>query len=288
MNLAPGAGVVRNVFAGPAPATGMVVADLHVHTSNSDGSMALADVPVAADRAGVRAVCITDHDRLHPDLATPVATLDGITVLGGIELRVDAGPFRVDLLGYGARRTDALAEEIERLQTNRIERARAIVERVEDRLGVVLDVDLEAGVGRPHVARAIERSDAPHDYDDAFAELIGGGGPCYVAREVPDFETGAELLSEACGLVGLAHPFRYPDPAAALRLCSDPRVGAVERWYPYDGEVDSSAVDGVLDRHGLVPTGGSDAHDDRLGRAGLDRPAYRRFRSGVGLRWRAD
>ena len=261
----------------------MVVADLHVHTTNSDGSMTLADVPPAADRAGVRAVCITDHDRLHPDLPTPVAHVEGTTVIHGIELRVDAGSFRVDLLGYGARRTDALSAEVERLQTDRIERGRAIVECVEDRLGVDLDVDLSAGVGRPHVARAIERSDTPYDYDDAFAELIGGDGPCYVARDVPDFETGVELLSEACGLVGLAHPFRYPDPDAALELCADARVGAVERWYPYDREVDPRSVERALREYDLVPTGGSDAHDDVLGRAGLDRPAYRRFRSEVAL-----
>jgi predicted metal-dependent phosphoesterase TrpH len=261
----------------------MVVADLHVHTLNSDGSMALEEVPAAADRAGVRAVCVTDHDRLHPDLSAPVARVDGVTLLQGVELRVDAGPFRVDLLGYGARRTDALAAEVERLQADRVERARAIVGCVEDRLGVDLDVDLSAGVGRPHVARAVERSDAPHDYDDAFGELIGDDGPCYVARDVPSFERGVDLLEGACGLVGLAHPSRYPDPAAALDLCADPRVGAVERWYPYEREVDPRPVERAVDRHGLVPTGGSDAHDDVLGRAGLDRDAYRRFRGELAL-----
>jgi len=262
----------------------MVVADLHVHTTNSDGSMTLADVPPAADRAGVRAVCLTDHDRLHPDLSTPVAHVDGLTVLHGIELRVDAGPFRVDLLGYGVRRTEALAAEVERLQANRVERGRAIVECVEDRLGVDLDVDRSAGVGRPHIARAIERSDAPYDYDDAFASLIGDDGPCYVARDVPSLEEGLDLLSAACGLVGLAHPLRYPDPAAALDRCSDHRMGAVERWYPYDGTADPVPVEQAIERYGLVPTGGSDAHDDVLGRAGLDRSAYRRFRSELDLR----
>ena len=261
----------------------MVVADLHVHTNNSDGSMALWEVPEAAGRAGVRTVCLTDHDRLHPDLATPVARLDGVTVLHGIELRVNAGPFRVDLLGYGARRTDALSRTVERLQTDRIERARAIVDCVEDREGVDIDIDVGPGVGRPHVARAIERSDAPQDYEGAFAELIGEDGPCYVAREIPDLETGLDVLSGACGLVGLAHPFRYPDPEVALELCADPRIGAVERWYPYGRAVDDAAVDRAVDRYGLVPTGGSDAHDDVLGLAGLDREAYRRFRGEVAL-----
>jgi predicted metal-dependent phosphoesterase TrpH len=258
----------------------MVVADLHVHTTNSDGSMSLSEVPVAAARAGVDAVCVTDHDRLNPHLSAPVTQINGVTVIHGIELRVEAEPFRVDLLGYGVEPTPALVREIARLQRDRVERGRRIVERIETRLGVELDVDLSAGVGRPNIARATaEVTDL--GYGEVFEELIGSDRPCYVAREVPDLETGIELLSAACGLVGLAHPFRYPDPAAALELCAE--LDAVERWYPYGHEVDSEAVEAAIDRYDLVPTGGSDAHDDRLGRAGLDVAAYRRFRGELRL-----
>ena len=86
----------------------MVVADLHVHTTNSDGTLTLETLPAAAETADVSAVAVTDHDRLHPGLSTPVATIDGIAVVHGIELRVDAGDRRVDLLGYGAERTAAV------------------------------------------------------------------------------------------------------------------------------------------------------------------------------------
>jgi hypothetical protein len=258
----------------------MVVADLHIHTTNSDGEMELADVPRAAEAAGVSVVCITDHDRLHPDLPTPVARIDGVTVLHGIELRVDAGTFQVDLLGYGVRPTEALEAEVERLQADRIERGRRIVECLEDRLGVTLDVDLSAGVGRPHIARATAAA-TDYGHDEVFEELIGDGEPCYVPRDVTGFEDGVSLLREACGLVGLAHPFRYPDPEAALGLCAE--LDAVERWYPYGREVDTALVDRAVERHDLVPTGGSDAHDHTLGRAGLDREAYRRFRGEIRL-----
>ena len=56
----------------------MVVADLHVHTTNSDGSLTLETLPDAADAAGVSTVAVTDHDRLHPGLSTPVATVGGV------------------------------------------------------------------------------------------------------------------------------------------------------------------------------------------------------------------
>jgi predicted metal-dependent phosphoesterase TrpH len=255
----------------------MVVADLHVHTTNSDGALTLATLPDAARRAGVEVVAVTDHDRTHPDLDAPVTDVGGVTVVHGIELRVDSPAGRVDLLGYGVEETNRLLAELERLQADRIERAREIVGCLEDRLGVALDVAFEPGVGRPHVARAIANSDAKYDYGAAFEELIGDDCPCYVPRDVPGFERGRELLAGACGLVALAHPLRYDDPGPALELTA--ALDGVERAYPYGREVDLTPVDRAIEDHDLLVTGGSDAHDHRLGRAGLDRAGYDRVRA---------
>ena len=258
----------------------MVVADLHVHTTNSEGTLAPDEVPAAARQAGLEAVAVTDHDRFAPDVDGPVVERDGVTLIRGIELRVDAGDQRVDLLGYGLEPTAALRAACERIQRDRVERGRAIFECVEDRLGTSLPVEPRPGIGRPHVARAVA---AVSDYDvqGAFDELIGDDGPCYVAREVPSFERGRDLLREACALVGLAHPLRYSDPAGALDLCRT--LDAVERWYPYGDAVDPAPVDRAIERHDLVPTGGSDAHGAELGLAGLDREAFERVRTALGV-----
>ncbi len=258
----------------------MVVADLHVHTTNSDGTLTLETLPAAAERAGLDAVAVTDHDRYHPELERPVTDLDGLELIHGIELRVEADGERVDLLGYGLRRTEGLTELVADLQENRIERAREIVGRVEDRLGVELNVELERGVGRPHIARAVAESDHHYGYDDAFEHLIGNGGPCYVARDIPLFEEGVARLTEACGVVGLAHPFRYDDPAAALALTE--HLDAVEVPYPYGNGVDTGAAEQAADRHDLLVTGGTDAHQETLGVTGLDREAYDRVRARLG------
>lgn len=260
-----------------------IFADLHVHTTNSDGEIELSELPSAARDADVSVVAVTDHDRLHPDLPTPVGVLEGVTVVHGIEFRVEAPHGeQVDLLGYGVTPTPELTAELDRLQTDRVERGRKIIESVEDRLDVGLDIEAREGIGRPHVARAIaDHPDSDYDYEGAFEELIGNDGPCFVARDVTGFERGVELLTDACGLVGLAHPCRYDDPEAALELTG--RLDAVERYYPYDEEVNSRSVERAIADHELVPTGGSDAHDHELGRAGLSKPEYRHFRSAVTL-----
>lgn len=241
--------------------------DLHVHTTASDGTLELDEIPDAARRAGVEVVAVTDHDRLHPGLDEPTTVVDGVRLVRGVELRVDADGFRVDLLGYGVRRGGALQAELDRLQTDRIGRARAIVDCVEDELGVTLDIDPAEGVGRPHIARAVAASDAPYDYQGSFDNLIGSDCPCYRAREIPTFERGAALLDESCAVVSLAHPFRYPDIDRALGLACE--VGAVERYYAYGRPVETERVERVAREAGLLRTGGSDAHDRTLGRAGL-------------------
>ncbi len=244
----------------------MVVADLHVHTTNSDGTLTLEALPDAARAAGLRAVAVTDHDRLHPDLSAPVVERAGLTLIHGIELRVETEAQSLDLLGYGVRETDDLRAEIDRLQSDRVERGRRIVSGLESHLGLDLDVSFEPGLGRPDIARAVAaRTD--HTIQSVFDELIGDGRRFYVSRDVPPFDRGRSLLADACDIVGLAHPLRYDDPEAALERAA--ALDAVECYYPYDRVVDTDPVESVADRHDLLRTGGSDAHDDTVGAVGL-------------------
>jgi len=254
------------------------VADLHLHTTASDGTLTIETLPAAARQGGVDWVAVTDHDIVHPELSAPVTIKDGVRIIRGIELRVDAGEQRLDLLGYGVEPTDALVETCERIQRDRRERGRAIIDCVEARLDVSLPVEPRAGLGRPHIAQAIAAA-TDYSYQGAFDDLIGDDCPCYVPREVPDFDRGRELLADACGLVGLAHPFRYRDTGAALDRCRD--LDAVERWYPYGRSVDIDRLEDAIERYDLLATGGSDAHDERLGVAGLDGDAWERVRDAI-------
>ena len=254
------------------PTADPIVADLHAHTTVSDGTMTLSEVPAVARDAGVDWVAITDHDRIHPGLAAPVEDRGGVRLVRGIELRVDAGFERLDLLGYAVEHTDALDAEIERLQTDREQRGAAMVARVEERLDVDLDLESRPGIGRPHVARAIDESPAPYDYAGAFDALIGDGGPCYVPRDVTDIDLGIELLRDACAFVGLAHPFRYDAVDAALDVARE--LDAVERFYPYGRVVDDARIEAVAGEADLLLTGGSDAHERTLAQAGLTATAF--------------
>ncbi|WP_227356184.1 PHP domain-containing protein [Haladaptatus salinisoli] len=260
---------------------GSIHADLHVHTTNSDGELALDEIPAAATEVGVGAVAVTDHDKIHPELDAPLLQIGGIDVIHGIELRVEVESLseKIDLLGYGVTESPALCAELDRLQANRKTRGARIIELVERELDIALDMEAHEGIGRPHIARAIDaHSETDFSYQDAFDELIADNGPCHVPREVPSFERGVSLLSEACSVVSLAHPYRYSDPDAVLELAT--RLDAVEYRYPYSASNTAYRSDRdvrAVERHDLLITGGSDAHNKNLGQAGLTKSEYERF-----------
>ena len=257
---------------------GSIYADLHVHTTNSDGELTLDEIPAVATEAGIAAVAVTDHDRIHPELDAPLVQVDGIDVIHGIELRVEVESLseRIDVLGYGVSESPTLCAELNRLQENRKTRGARIIELVERELDIELDVKVSEGIGRPHIARAIDaHSETDLSYQDAFDELIGDSGPCHVPREIPSFEKGTSLLSEACHVVSLAHPFRYSDHDAVLELAA--RFDAVEARYPYSASNTACRSDRVtrtVERHDLLITGGSDAHKQDIGQTGLTKSEY--------------
>ncbi len=252
------------------------VADLHVHTTASDGVLTVEQLPEAARRANVAWLAVTDHDTIHPELSAPVTRREGVGIIRGIELRVDAGDQRLDLLGYGVEPTAELQAELERLQADRQQRGRRIIQAVESHLGVELPLEPRPGIGRPHIARAIADSEAPYDVDRAFAELIGNDGPCYVPRAVTPLDRGIELLGEACPVVSLAHPFRYPDPEAALDVAA--QLEGIEYDYPYPRDVPTDSLDEICVSADLLRTGGSDAHGETVGQTGVGSKDFERFR----------
>ena len=261
--------------------TGSPVADLHVHTNASDGTLSLREIPDAASNASLHTVALTDHDRFHPDLTDPVMTLDTIRIIRGIELKVSCPDgTHIDLLGYAAKRTRELAALIDRLQENRVERAEEIIRNVEKELDISLPITIDDGIGRPHIAGAV--SDHPAvslSHNEVFDELIGDGRPCYVPREIPSLSEGKRILRNACELVSVAHPLRYRHLTTAVSVATE--LGAIERWYPYKQSVDLNPIDRAIEQGSLIPTGGSDAHGRKLGQCGLDEHACQRVLSAL-------
>src|SRR5580692_12971835 len=140
-------------------------ADLHVHSSASDGTDPPAEVMRRAALAGLDVVALTDHDTVAGH-AEARAAAGPVTLLPGMELSCRLDGRSLHLLAYLFDPDDPdLAAQTQRIRDDRVLRAQAMVDRLID-LGVPItwdDVAAIAGsavVGRPHIARAMAASGA--------------------------------------------------------------------------------------------------------------------------------
>lgn len=253
----------------------MVEADMHVHTTASDGRTGPAAVVEEARRLGLKALAITDHDSvdgLQPALAAGAAL--GVRVVAGVELSTEWEEEEVHILGYFLPLADqGLRAKLEGLRAGRERRARRMVERLNE-LGYRLELEevrrqaAGGALGRPHVARVLIEHGYVGSVEEAFRKLLDRGKPAYVPREKITPETAVRWLRELGALPVLAHPGLLGRDELVEQLVPAGLVG-LEVYYPEHSAADIDRYLALAARFGLAVTGGSDYHGGGEGRAAL-------------------
>lgn len=248
-------------------------ADLHVHTTHSDGFCSPSEVVTAAAGVGLSALAITDHDTVSAlAVARPEAVRLGVELISGVELTCEYEGREIHLLGYFLRDDDPdLLAATARLRADRADRFAAMVERLN---GLGLSVDPKAvrhrfpraALGRRHLAEYLARSRQVGSVRDAFDRFLADGKPAAVAKTRLDAFEAIALVHRAGGVVSWAHP-RFNLRLESLRTLADAGLDAIETAGPgVDKRVGRRFRDWAeaLD---LIPTAGTDFHaPDRPGR----------------------
>jgi predicted metal-dependent phosphoesterase TrpH len=246
-------------------------ADLHSHSSASDGTEVPAEVMRRAAEAGLDVIALTDHDTVAGHREAALALPPGLTLLPGMELSCRLEGHSVHLLAYlfdpG---NDRLAGEMAEIRESRLYRARAMVTKLAE-LGAPVTWDMvseiAAGgvVGRPHIARALVAAGVVPTVADAFTpEWIGPGGRAHVVRYALDPARAVRLVRAAGGVSVLAHPrgsargWRTPDEV--IEELASAGLTGIEVYHPQHDERERAALSELADRLELVATGGSDDH----------------------------
>jgi len=239
--------------------------DLHTHSTASDGTLAPEGVIEAAQRCGLTALALTDHDTIDGVPAARVAGERlGVRVIAGVELSAFHEDNEIHLLALHVTHIGALETRLSELRTGRYTRAQKIVEKLQT-LGIPLTLDevlLQSNggaVGRPHVARALIARGVVQDFREAFTRYLGTAGSAFVARERLSIEDAISVAHEAGALAIWAHP---GDGGRRERL--EPLVAAgldgLEVKHPSHSAEDVKRLQALADFFGLVPSGGSDWH----------------------------
>jgi predicted metal-dependent phosphoesterase TrpH len=244
----------------------MGFADLHIHTSYSDGFFSPEHLLPIARRAGLRVIGIADHDCVDGvEIAEKEGKKWGVEVVSGVEISVSTMGFDVHLLGYFIdTRNPELMKYLDFFKNTRTERARKIVRRLNE-LGLNLEPSTviglagEGSVGRMHVAQALVSEKFCRDIDTAFGQYLRDGGPAFVEKYRISAVEAIDVIHNAGGIALLAHPGFYNDERLMAHLF-EVGLDGLEVYNPKHSKIQVRHFQKLIREHNGVESGGSDYH----------------------------
>jgi len=243
-------------------------ADLHLHTTASDGRLSPEDVVRTAAHLGLAVISITDHDSLDGIAIALKAAgqYPSLTVIPGVEVSTDVPHGEVHVLGYFVDHTNPeLIIKLAAFRNSRKVRAQRMIEKLAT-MGVhidwprVQDIAGTGSVGRPHIAQAMLEKGYIPSLKEAFNKYIGREAPAYVEREKMTPEEVVELITQVGGLAVLAHPAQIDDLEHLIPRLQRVGLVGVEAYYNSYPPKTIQYLASVAHKHALVATGGSDFH----------------------------
>ncbi len=249
-------------------------ADLHSHSTASDGVHTPTETVKMAKEAGLRAFAITDHDTVGGvEEGLRTGREIGIEVIPGIEMSSLANGQDIHVLGYYVNHTDpTFLQKLKELRETRGSRNRMMVEKLRE-LGI--DITIEEvkarkegmdnqNVGRPHIAEVLIAKGVVQSMNEAFDKYLGKDGQAYCNPERIPPEKAIDLIIEAGGVPVLAHPGLYEDDALVERIIQQGLIG-IEVYHPDHDELAELRYLKLAEKYQLLVTAGSDFHGSRNG-----------------------
>ena len=257
-------------------------ADLHLHTTASDGTDSVEERTSQAAKADLDTISLTDHDAINSELDGRFFIDDktGVTVITGAEIKCKAQDTGIEILGYFLDpESDRIKDLLRKNSKLREERINSMIDNLNRELDYNLTQEevfrhVEGNPGRPYIARALVEAEEVEDVkveEDAFELYIGEDCPAYVPAPKQDAEKVVETVLDEGGVPVLAHPGRDIQEHEADKIVAE-LVGyglkGIEVRYSWDHKRKNSyeihfgetLSEDLADEYGLLRTGGSDCH----------------------------
>ena len=193
-------------------------ADLHCHSTVSDGLLSPTQLVRRALANGVELLALTDHDEIDGLAeARAEAAATGLRFIDGVEISVTWGDdTTVHVLGLGIDPAHApLQAALAGVRAGRDGRARRIAAEL-DRVGIhgaFEGAHRLAGnpalISRAHFARYIVELGHARDFGAVFDHWLAKGKPGYVPHAWASLAEAVGWIHAAGGVAVIAHPARY-------------------------------------------------------------------------------
>lgn len=244
--------------------------DLHLHSNVSDGTGSPTDVVREAHAAGIRTMALTDHDTADGwDEAREECLRLGMTFVPGMEFSARIEQGSIHILAYLVDPNFApLAEELDKLQNDRVNRLRQMTENVGADYDITWDHVMEQvaasgkSLGRPHLADALVAQGIIGERGEAFDGILSKNGPYYVSQYALGPIDAVKLIRAAGGVPVMAHPTTKGRvaPMEYIDRLIEAGLGGYEIEHRENMEPGKTILRELCVERGLIITGSSDYH----------------------------
>ena len=197
--------------------TSSINADLHCHSTISDGTLSPTTLAARARANGVQLWALTDHDEISGQHeAASAAQAQGLDYLTGVEISVTFANTTVHIVGLGFDFDDApLAYGLQETRSKRGTRAQDMAQQLalagipgayEGALRYAGNPQL---ISRTHFARYLVEQGVCHDTSEVFRRFLTEGKPGFVPHRWARLGDAVRWIREAGGVAVIAHPARY-------------------------------------------------------------------------------
>lgn len=248
-------------------------ADLHSHSTVSDGVLTPSDLAIRAKRNGVELWALTDHDEVSGVAEARAAAADlRLPFVAGVEVSVTWAGKTVHIVGLQVDETNPqLLAGLASTRSGRERRARDMAQDLQQRAGIagvyegalkyVGNPDL---ISRSHFARYLAEIGAASSVSDAFKHFLTEGKPGYVPHRWANLKDAVSWIREAGGVAVIAHPGRYDLTPLAFdcffrefKAFGGVAIETVTGSHTVDQYAEYA---GIAARYGFLSSRGSDFH----------------------------
>lgn len=241
-------------------------ADLHIHTTASDGNSTPAEIVKLAAEQKLEIISITDHDSIAglAEAIDAARELD-IEVIPGTEITATYEEREAHLLAYGFDTEDTDFRKLMKGHRQaRVDRGKWILEKL-SREGFDLHIDevrAEANgsnIGRPHIAAVMVSKGYVASFKEAFIRYLSNRQLGVIPSDYFSHHEVIETVKAAGGATVIAHPGQMYSEKELEGLV-EAGVDGIEVIHPSHNYELQKKMEAFAERHNLLSTGGSDFH----------------------------
>lgn len=246
-------------------------ADLHIHSTASDGRLTPTEVVGEAVKRGLSLIALTDHDTTagFPEARREAGRL-GIEMVTGVEITSEYKDTECHILAYCFDPSNpVITKLLDEQRRIRITRAKQIIGNL-NKMGFDITYDevwaqaRHSNIARPHIASVMLDKGYAGNFGEVFTKYIGNNAPAYHKCSYKTVEEISVLVQRAGGCTILAHPgdnYTYDD----IEYFMNVGIDGFEYIHPSHSYFLQKKFETLAETNHLLKTGGSDYHGTKFG-----------------------